>query len=117
MKPAAMLRPLRLAPRRGLVLLLRGYRLLLSPWLGNQCRFYPSCSVYGIEALERHGALAGSYLTVARVLRCQPWCDGGCDPVPAERPRLFTHLLPGATRACAAAPREPSSSNLSRPLP
>jgi putative membrane protein insertion efficiency factor len=106
-----------MAPRRGLVGLLRAYRLLLSPWLGNQCRFYPSCSVYGIEALERHGALAGSYLTVARVLRCQPWCDGGCDPVPAERPRLFTHLLPGATVTSSASVAEPSSSHLSRPLP
>ena len=86
-------------PRRVLVVLLRAYRLLLSPWLGNQCRFAPTCSVYGIEALQRHGALAGSYLTVARVLRCQPWCAGGCDPVPAERPRLFSRLLPGATQA------------------
>ena len=86
-------------PRRLLVGLLRAYRLLLSPWLGNQCRFAPTCSVYGIEALQRHGALAGSYLTVARVLRCHPWCAGGCDPVPAERPRLFSRLLPGATQA------------------
>jgi putative membrane protein insertion efficiency factor len=88
---------LKLVPRHALVLLLRGYRLLLSPWIGNQCRFAPTCSVYGIEALQRHGALAGSYLTVARVLRCHPWCEGGCDPVPIERPRLFTHLLPAAT--------------------
>lgn len=101
---------LKLGPRRALVLLLRGYRLLLSPWLGNQCRFAPSCSVYGIEALQRHGALAGSYLTVARVLRCHPWCEGGCDPVPAERPRLFTHLLPAATVG------DPSKI-FSRPLP
>lgn len=100
----------KLVPRQALVLLLRGYRLLLSPWLGNQCRFEPTCSVYGIEALQRHGALAGSYLTVARVLRCQPWCAGGCDPVPAQRPRLFTHLLPAATVA-------PPSEFSSRPLP
>jgi putative membrane protein insertion efficiency factor len=104
------LRWLRLAPRRALVLLLRGYRLFLSPWIGNQCRFAPTCSVYGIEALQRHGALAGSYLTVARVLRCHPWCAGGCDPVPNERPRLFTHLLPAATVA------DPSKFS-SRPLP
>lgn len=97
-------------PRQGLVLLLRGYRLFLSPWLGNQCRFAPTCSVYGIEALQRHGALAGGYLTVARVLRCHPWCAGGCDPVPAQRPRLFTHLLPAATVA-------QSSEFSSRPLP
>ncbi|HJV72033.1 membrane protein insertion efficiency factor YidD [Ideonella sp.] len=120
MTAPTLLDTIRFAPRRGLVLLLRGYRLLLSPWLGNQCRFYPSCSVYGIEALRRHGALAGSYLTVARVLRCQPWCDGGCDPVPTERPRLFTHLLPAATVTPAvhpAEPADPSTPNLSRPLP
>lgn len=107
-------------PRRALVTLLRGYRLLLSPWLGNQCRFYPTCSVYGIEALQRHGALAGTYLTAARVLRCHPWCEGGCDPVPAERPRLFRHLLPGATApdtAAADGPAVPSSSDLSRSSP
>jgi len=116
----ALIETIRLAPRRALVGLLRGYRLLLSPWLGNQCRFYPSCSVYGIEAFERHGALAGSYLTLARVLRCQPWCDGGCDPVPTARPRLFTHLLPAATVTPAvdpAPPAHPSTPNLSRPLP
>lgn len=102
-------------PRRALVVGVRAYRLLLSPWLGNQCRFYPTCSVYAIEALERHGALAGSYLAGARLLRCAPWCDGGCDPVPAQRPRLFTHLLPSATtRAVAAADPSPT---LSRPLP
>jgi uncharacterized protein len=104
------LRCLKLAPRRTLVLLLRGYRLFLSPWLGNQCRFAPTCSVYGIEALQRHGALAGGYLTAARVLRCHPWCDGGCDPVPAKRPRLFSHLLPAATVA------DPSKFS-SRPMP
>lgn len=101
-------------PRRGLVGLVRGYRLLLSPWLGNQCRFAPTCSVYAIEALERHGALAGTYLSGARLLRCAPWCEGGCDPVPSQRPRLFTHLLPAATRAVPAAD---TPSTPSRPLP
>jgi hypothetical protein len=91
-------------PRQALMGAVRVYRLLLSPWLGNQCRFAPSCSAYAIEALERHGALAGSYLAAGRLLRCQPWCQGGCDLVPAERPRLFTHLLPGATVASAAGP-------------
>ena len=108
------------APRRVLIALLRGYRLLLSPSLGNQCRFAPTCSVYGIEALQRHGALAGSYLAVARVLRCQPWCAGGCDPVPGERPRLFSRLLPGATRAPSDEPAGAPPSNLqipSRPQP
>ncbi len=69
------------------------YRLLLSPWLGASCRFEPSCSVYALEALDRHGAAAGSYLTLARLARCQPWCQGGHDPVPAESPRLFSKLV------------------------
>jgi len=69
-------------PRRALIALVKGYRLVLSPWLGNACRFEPTCSVYAIEALERHGALAGSYLAARRLVRCHPWCDGGCDAVP-----------------------------------
>lgn len=76
-----------------LVGLVKGYRLLLSPWLGSACRFTPTCSVYALEALQRHGAAAGSGLTVARLARCHPWCRGGHDPVPVEKPRLFTHLL------------------------
>lgn len=72
--------------------LVRGYRLLLSPWLGSACRFTPSCSVYSLEALDRHGAAAGSYLTLHRLARCQPWCEGGHDPVPSQAPQLFTRL-------------------------
>jgi hypothetical protein len=73
--------------------LVRGYRLLFSPWLGSACRFEPTCSLYALDALQRHGALAGSYLTVGRLLRCHPWCAGGHDPVPGHKPRLFTGLL------------------------
>jgi putative membrane protein insertion efficiency factor len=76
-----------------LIMLVKGYRLLLSPWLGSACRFEPTCSVYSIQALEQHGAAAGSYLTLARLARCHPWCQGGHDPVPLEKPRLFTRLL------------------------
>lgn len=82
MKPA-----LRQLPQRALIALVRGYRLLLSPWLGSGCRFTPSCSVYALEALERHGAAAGTYLSARRVLRCHPGCDGGHDPVPQQPPR------------------------------
>jgi putative membrane protein insertion efficiency factor len=78
---------LTLLPRRALIVLVRAYRLLLSPWLGNACRFEPTCSVYALQALERHGALAGTYLAAYRVLRCNPLCTGGCDPVPN---RLFS---------------------------
>lgn len=80
-------------PKRVLIALVKGYRLLLSPSLGSACRFEPTCSVYALQALQQHGAMMGSYLTVARIGRCHPWCKGGCDPVPTERPRLFTRLI------------------------
>lgn len=69
--------------RRLLLGLVHGYRLLLSPMLGNACRFEPTCSRYALQALERHGAGGGSYLTLRRIGRCHPWCAGGLDPVPA----------------------------------
>ncbi len=81
-------------PRQGLLGLVKGYRLLLSPWLGSSCRFEPTCSLYSLEALHRHGAAAGSYLTLRRIGRCHPWCQGGVDRVPDSLPRLFTSLLP-----------------------
>ena len=77
--------------------LVKGYRLLLSPWLGSSCRFEPTCSRYSIEALQTHGAAAGSYLTLARVARCHPWCAGGSDPVPMAKPRLFGRLISTST--------------------
>ena len=60
----------------------RSYQYLVSPMLGNNCRFYPSCSDYAREALERHGSLRGSWLAVRRLCRCQPFHPGGYDPVP-----------------------------------
>ena len=84
---------------RALVFVVKGYRLLLSPWLGSACRFEPTCSVYSIEALQTHGAVHGSYLTLRRLSRCHPWCGGGHDPVPdkgrggaAGPGALFSHL-------------------------
>ena len=76
-----------------LIGLVKGYRLLLSPWLGSSCRFEPTCSRYALGALENHGAAAGTYLTIARLARCHPWCDGGLDPVPQDKPRLFSRLI------------------------
>lgn len=58
------------------------YRLLLSPWVGHGCRFQPTCSAYSLEALERHGAIKGSWLTLHRICRCAPWGGSGYDPVP-----------------------------------
>lgn len=67
---------------RLLILLVRLYQIAISPVLGNNCRFYPSCSSYMIEAIQLHGALKGLYLGTRRLLRCHPYCDGGIDPVP-----------------------------------
>lgn len=61
----------------------RAYRLLLSPILPPACRFEPSCSSYAIEALDTHGGVKGSWLTLRRLMRCQPWGGSGWDPVPA----------------------------------
>ena len=84
-------------PQRGLMALVRGYRLLLSPWLGSTCRFEPSCSAYSLQALEKHGAAVGTYMTLHRLARCQPFCEGGHDPVPERAPALFRHLTGTST--------------------
>lgn len=68
-----------------LIKLVRLYQLTLSPIIGNQCRFSPTCSNYSIEALEKHGAIRGSWLTIKRIGRCHPGCDGGYDPVPETK--------------------------------
>ena len=68
--------------RRVLIGLVKGYRLLISPMLPPSCRFYPTCSEYAVEALSRHGALKGGWLTLRRLGRCHPFCAGGIDPVP-----------------------------------
>ena len=62
--------------------LLGAYRYAISPLLGRNCRFFPSCSEYAIEAVQRHGAMHGSWLGLRRVCRCHPWSAGGFDPVP-----------------------------------
>jgi hypothetical protein len=67
---------------RPVILLIRAYGWLVSPWLGRNCRFEPSCSRYAVGALERHGLLRGSWLAIRRVLRCHPFHPGGQDPVP-----------------------------------
>ncbi|MEW6525673.1 MAG: membrane protein insertion efficiency factor YidD [Spirochaetota bacterium] len=64
------------------VVLIKLYKLVISPVLPNACRFYPTCSQYAIEALTRHGLFKGGFLSVKRILRCHPFCDGGYDPVP-----------------------------------
>lgn len=77
-------RPLAEIPRQILIGLIRIYRRLLSPLLGPRCRFHPSCSAYALEALQRHGAAHGSWLTARRIVRCHPLNEGGLDPVPEK---------------------------------
>jgi len=80
---------------RGVV---RAYQLVLSPLLGRQCRFLPTCSHYAMEALERHGGVKGGWLAFRRILRCHPFAAAGYDPVPSTGP------VPPASPASPAAP-------------
>lgn len=68
--------------KRILIAIVRGYKKYISPLLPPSCRFTPTCSEYAVEALQKHGAWKGSLLAVWRVLRCNPFCKGGYDPVP-----------------------------------
>lgn len=94
-----------LLPQRALICLVQGYRLLFKAWLGSACRFEPTCSAYALQALAQHGAARGVWLASGRLLRCHPYCDGGCDPVPQHFTRpatgLFTRLGLGPARAPA----------------
>ena len=67
-----------------LIALVRLYQVLISPFLGNNCRYYPSCSAYMIEAIERFGVIRGVWLGLKRLGRCHPLCEGGIDPVPEK---------------------------------
>jgi len=80
---------------RLLVVPIVGYRKLVSPFLGQRCRFTPSCSAYAVDALRAHGAFRGLWLAIRRVARCHPWNPGGPDPVP---PSGLTGLNTGAPR-------------------
>lgn len=72
MRPAAFL----------LSLPIRFYRFFISPWLGSNCRYQPTCSAYALEALQKHGAIKGGWLALRRIGRCHPWGGDGYDPVP-----------------------------------
>jgi putative membrane protein insertion efficiency factor len=89
-------------PRTLLMGVVRAYRLLLRPWVGQSCRFTPTCSAYALQALEKHGALVGAGLAGWRILRCNPWCHGGCDEVPDNMP----------WDRAKASPSEPSAAGL-----
>ncbi|MFZ2725217.1 MAG: membrane protein insertion efficiency factor YidD [Methylococcaceae bacterium] len=70
--------------RRLIIAIIKFYQYFISPLLGNHCRFYPSCSQYSVEALQRHGVIIGCYLTLRRLLKCHPFHEGGIDPVPEK---------------------------------
>jgi putative membrane protein insertion efficiency factor len=70
-----------LAPRNLLILLLKAYRKVISPLYGDVCRYYPTCSAYGLGQVQQRGVVFGSVLTAARILRCNPWSKGGIDEV------------------------------------
>lgn len=70
-------------PARGLIVgLIQGYRYLISPILPSSCRYHPTCSMYALDALSRHGVLKGGWIALKRILRCHPWGGSGYDPVP-----------------------------------
>ena len=91
-------------PQRALMALVRGYRFFLSPWLGNACRFEPTCSAYSLQALELHGAMSGTYMTLHRLARCHSFCRGGYDPVPARASPLFGLSSDGPPHSAASSP-------------
>lgn len=67
------------------IFIIKIYQKFISPLFGAQCRFYPTCSQYGLEAFSRFGFFKGGYLTLRRILRCNPFCEGGIDPVPEKK--------------------------------
>ncbi|HDQ40832.1 MAG TPA: membrane protein insertion efficiency factor YidD [Desulfonatronum sp.] len=82
--------------RRIVMLIIRGYQLLLSPLSPPCCRFLPTCSEYARQAVDRHGPIKGLLLAAWRLLRCQPLCAGGYDPVPEHWPRKPMQTSPGS---------------------
>ena len=99
---------------RVIAALIRFYQVWISPLLGPRCRYYPTCSRYALTAVERHGALKGSWLAARRLGRCHPWSDGGVDLVPAPADYRWWGRCPGhdpdPTPVLAPSPRHDESS-------
>lgn len=77
-----MMKIIKQLPAKFLILLIRIYQVTLSPFIGRNCRYTPTCSNYGIEAIQKYGAIKGGWLTIKRILSCNPWGGSGYDPVP-----------------------------------
>lgn len=89
---------------------IKAYRLLISPFLGAQCRFAPSCSAYALEALQLHGACRGGWFALRRICRCHPWGGCGYDPVPPRGIPTIAHPSPKPSApppACTGSAHEP----------
>lgn len=82
------------------------WRKLISPLYGDVCKYYPSCSAYGLEALQLHGAVKGSWLIVRRIASCHPWAAGGFDPVPGSALEAEMAAHPEHFRGCDHAPNK-----------
>jgi putative membrane protein insertion efficiency factor len=77
-----------LGPRNAVILVLKGYRRFISPLYGDVCRYYPTCSAYGLGQIQQRGVIFGSALTIARIVRCNPWSQGGIDQVKDSNQRF-----------------------------
>ncbi len=77
-----MMKIIKQLPAKFLILLIRIYQVTLSPFIGRNCRYTPTCSNYGIEAIQKYGVIKGGWLTIKRILSCNPWGGSGYDPVP-----------------------------------
>ena len=89
MTAARVMREVLRLPQYVVMGLIKAYQLLISPLLGPTCKYYPSCSHYGLEAVRTHGAIRGTTMAAWRVLRCNPWSNGGVDEVPTKGEPLF----------------------------
>lgn len=94
---------------------IRLWRAVISPLYGNVCKYHPSCSAYGLEAVQVHGALRGSWLTMARIVRCNPWSTGGYDPVPGT-PAAEEWAREQREKVAAVAPTSPEKPENGAPL-